>query len=132
MAALSNRVVGFRHQKASSSKVKQATARLAEDIPALPPRPGAPFAKSGPAAAARLPNVPLRASPEVAMPARGAASRRQHSSRREQPGGDLVLGGILAVVLLTACIAWEAMSGAASEGALSGDAAVRAAPGTVH
>jgi hypothetical protein len=132
MAAMSNQVVRFRLQKASLPNVKQATLRLAKDISALPPRPGAPSVKSGPAALARMPNVPLRTSPEVAMPVRGAASRFQDPSRRERPGGDLVVGGILAVVLLTACIAWEAMSGPDAADALSGGGEVSAAVGAAH
>lgn len=53
--------------------------------------------------------------------------RPETSSHRAARAGDLLLGGLLAMVLLIACIAWEAMSGAAvpkMEGALSGEAEV--------
>jgi hypothetical protein len=71
-----------------------------------------------------MPSVPLRASLEVAMHPSKLTTRPETSSHRAARSGDLLLGGLLATVLLVACIAWEAMSGAAVpkvEGALSGD-----------
>ena len=62
------------------------------------------------------------------MPLTDPAGRHETSPHRAAArAGDLVLGGMLALVLLIACIAWEAMSGAAVpkvEGALSGEAEV--------
>lgn len=62
------------------------------------------------------------------MPSTNPASRHETSPHRAAArAGDLVLGGMLALVLLIACIAWEAMSGSAvpkAEGALSGEAEV--------
>lgn len=76
---------------------------------------------------ARVPRVPLRGPLDVAMPPTHPASHHEMSPHRAAArAGDLVLGGMLALVLLVACIAWEAMSGAAVkvQGALSGEGEV--------
>ncbi len=63
------------------------------------------------------------------MPSREPASRQPVPSRSAKRTGDLVLGGVLAMVLLIACILWEAMSGAAvpdAVGAVSGNPEISA------
>jgi hypothetical protein len=133
VAGMSRRVVPFHHQP-SSTRVKQAT-RLADRKLAPAAAPASPIHTPGPAAVVRMPIVPLRTSPEVAMQSRESHTRQQASPGRPTRAGDLMLGGLLAVVLLIACIAWEAMSGAAvhkADGVHSGDAEVGAAVGAVR
>jgi hypothetical protein len=94
--------------------VKQAVKRLTTDKTVAAAGQGLSIAKPSPVAPVRMPKVPLRISPSVAMPTHQIASRRDAPPRRATRTGELLLGGVLALILLIACIAWEAMSGAAA------------------
>jgi hypothetical protein len=123
VAGMSSRVVPFRNNDRSSTAVNQARRLVPETSTAA--GQGASGLKARPASIVRMPSVPLRASLEVAMqPIRSARRDEMSPHRAAARAGDLVLGGMLALVLLVACIAWETMFDAAVpkvQGALSGE-----------
>jgi hypothetical protein len=85
------------------SNVKQAVRRFSEA-----PAPTAPSATATSATVVRLSAV--AGGGTIDHLGTAAAAPPTSSTRRGSRGGDLILGGILALILLVACLAWEMLS----------------------